>query len=171
MSRNPCEGDDVVSEPRGYIPYRVSGLPAGHFGETYAIVTGTVRENGIHTSEFFAISKRHKPELYRDVLEFSPGDVPEELLNIDEDYLFSEARQQAQNYFDDALYQFASAHGDQVFDRYRAELMELRHMPLLSLWMRGELHEEIRTIARETQSPRLRFVLSLVTQSSVIRRG
>lgn len=161
----------MVGGPRGYIAYRVSGVPAGPFGETYVITTGTPGENGTHSFEFFIVSKRHEPHLYRDVFEFTPGVVPEELLKLDEDYLLSEARQQAHNYLDDALYQLAEAHGDHVLDRYSAELIEIGHMPLLSFWMRGELHEEIHTIAKETQNPRLRFFLNLVTQSSVMRRG
>jgi hypothetical protein len=171
LSRSSA-GDIVVNdESRGYVSYRVSGLPAGPFGETYVITTWILGSNDTHWIEVFVISTRHEPHLYRDTFEFVSRDVPEELLRVDEEYLLSEARQQAQNYLDDALYQLAERHGDHVLARYRAELVEVKNMPLLSLWMRSKLHEEIRTIAKETRSPRLKLCLNLVTQGSVMRRG
>lgn len=161
----------MSNESRGYISYWVSGLPAGPFGETYVVTTGVLGANDAHWVEAFVVSRRHEPHLHQDVFEFVSRDVPEDLLKVDESYLLSEARQQAQNYLDEALYQLTEKHGDHLLTRYRAELLEVQHMPLLSLWMRGQLHEEIRTIAKETRSPRLRLCLSLVTQGSVMRRG
>lgn len=159
------------NESRSYVSYRVSGLPAGPFGETYVITTGVLGGDGAHWIEVFVVSKRHEPHLYRDAFEFISRDVPEDLLKVDEGYLLSEARQQAQNYLDEALYQLAEKHGDYVLDRYRAELVEVQNMPLLSLWMRGQLHDEIRTVAKETRCSRLRLCLRLLTQGSVMRRG
>jgi hypothetical protein len=39
------------------------------------------------------------------------------------------------------------------------------------LWFRGELHDEIRAVAKETRNPHLKRVLQLVTTSSFMRRG
>jgi len=155
----------MSSESRGYVSYRVVGLPAGPFGETYVITTGVLGADDAHWVEVFVVSKRHEPHLYRDAIEFVSRDVPEDLLKVDEDYLLAEARQQAQNYLDEELYHLAEKHRDHLLARYRAELVEIQHMPLLSLWMRGQLHEEIRTVCKETKSPRLRLCLSMVTQA------
>ena len=141
----------------GYISYRVSGLPAGPFGETYVITTAALGTNNVLTYEVFIISKRHEPRLHCEAFQFMSDDVPEELLKMDEEYLHSEARQQAQNYLNDALYQLAEQHSDQVLDCNRVELVELQHMPLLSLWMRGELHEEISEISQKTQNSRFKL--------------
>lgn len=161
----------ATNQSRGYVSYRASGLPAGPFGETYVIASAAVGTNGTHWFEFFILSKRHKPHLYRGGFEFTAGDVPEELLKIDEDYLLSEARQQAQNYLDDALFQLAEKHGDHVLARYSVELIEIKNMPLLSLWIRGELHEEIQKVAKETRNPRLKLSLNLVMQNSRMKPG
>lgn len=161
----------LIKDNRGYISYRVSGLPVGQFGETYVVTTAALGMDGIHGFEVFVISKRHEPHLYYEAFQFKPGDMPEELLQINEEYLFSEARQQAKNYLDDMLFQLAEKHGEHVLDRYGADLNEIRHMPLLSLWMRDELHREIEDISNKTQNPRLKLCLSFVMQSSVKMNG
>lgn len=158
------------NDDRGYKSYRVSGLPVGPFGETYVITTATLGDSEVHRFELFILSKRHEPHLHFEAFQFHPNDVPEELLKIDEDYLYSEARQQAQIYLDDALCRLAEEHGDQLLDRYRVELIEVRHMPLLSLWMRGELHKEIKEISEKTQNPRLRLSLRLTMQTRIMWR-
>jgi hypothetical protein len=78
-------------------------LPAGDFGETYVITTGTVGENGTHLFESFVVPRRHEPHVHYESILIKPGDVPDKLLTIDENCLHMEARQQVQLYLDDAL--------------------------------------------------------------------
>jgi|GEM_PF-3261813 len=149
----------------GYEAYRVSRVPTGYFGESYVVTTGTINENGVHSAEYFFISKRHDPSLERLKISIEPGDIPEHLLKVDKDYLLSEARQQAQLFLDEAIYKLADEHGESVLDRYQPTLIQLSHMPLLSLWIRGELKDNIRSIAQETENPALKRFLEIVTNS------
>lgn len=159
----------MSNDSRGYVSYRVCGLPTGSFGETYAIATGLVGDAGRHLAEFFVISKRYHPHLHAAAIEFVSDDIPDDVLTVDEDYLLCEARQQAQNYLDEALFEIAEKHGEHVLTRYRPEMIELRYMPLLSLWMRSELRDEIRSIAEKTKSPRLRLCLGMAMQTRMMR--
>lgn len=120
---------------QGYISYRVSGLPTGPFGETYVIASATLGSNGIHSAEYFIISKRHDPHLVCDQFNFNSRAVPNDVLNVDEEYLFSEVRQQATNYLNDVLFQLAETHGHHILVRYNAELVEIKHMPLGTVWI------------------------------------
>lgn len=151
--------------------FRASGLPAGPFGETYVIVSTADGANGSHWVEYFILSKRHEPHLHHEAFEFFPNDVPEELLVATPSFFLTESRQQAENYLWDVLYQLAEKHGDHVLDRYRVELIEQQSTPLHNLWFRGELHDEIRDVARKTRNPQLKRVLDLVIRSSFMRRS
>jgi hypothetical protein len=161
----------VASEHKGYTSFRASGLPAGPFGETYVIVSIAEGPNGSHWIEYFVVSKRHEPRLHHEAFQVFLNDVPEELLSIDPTFFLSEGRQQAENYLWDVLYQLAEKHGDHLLDHYRVELIEQKATPLHNLWFRGELHDEIRAVAKETRNPQLKRVLELVTRSSFMRRG
>ena len=155
--------DEEVTE--GYEAYRVSGVPAGYFGESYVITTWTLNKNGVHFAEYFFISKRHDPKLDHLSLTIDPGGIPDHLLKVDKDYLLSEAQQQAQLFLDEALYKLADAHGDQVLDRYQPTLVKISSMPLLRLWVRGELKDEVCAIAQETDNPSLKQLLEIVTKN------
>lgn len=122
-----------------YVSFRVSGLPAGSFGETYVITAAAMSGNNAHRGEFFIVSKRHQPHMYHNAFEFLPGDVPEELVKVDEDYVLSEARDQAQNYLDDVLYQLAEKYCNDVLARYGAMLANETTRSLCQLIPRGLL--------------------------------
>jgi hypothetical protein len=135
------------------------------------IVSTVPGGNGAHWIEYFIVSKRHEPHLHHEAFEFHANDVPEELLTIEPNFFLAQVRQQAENYLWEVLYHLAEKHGDHVLDRYRVELLEQTATPLHSLWFRGELHDEIRAVAKETRNPHLKRVLQLVTTSSFMRRG
>ena len=161
----------MASEHKGYTWFRASGLPAGPFGETYVIVSTAQGGGGSHWIEYFIVSRRHDPRLRHEAFEFLVSDVPEELLAVEPSFFLAEARQQAEDCLWDALYKLAETHGDHVLDRYRVELIEQTSTPLHGLWFRGELHDEIRAVAKGTRNPQLKRVLDLVTKSSFMSRG
>jgi len=161
----------VAGDKKGYTSFRASGLPAGPFGETYVIVSTADGTNGSRWIEYFIVSKRHEPHLHHEAFEFFPNDVPEELLAADSSFFLTEGRQHAENYLWEALYQLAEKHGDHVLDRYRVDLIELETTPLHSLWFRGELHDEVRAVAKKARNPQLKRTLDLVTKSTFMRRG
>ena len=126
-------------QSRGFASYRVSGLPAGRFGETYVVTSAVLGENDAHWMEVFVVSVRNTPSLYHDTFEFVFIDVPEDLLKVDEAYLLSEAKQQAQNYLEELLFQLSEEHGDHILDRYRPELLQ---KPILDTsWLQDCLRE------------------------------
>jgi hypothetical protein len=153
-----------------YAYFRAAGLPAGPFGETYVIATAIDGANAIRRYEFFVVSKRHEPHLIEHAVEFPPGSIPDELLAEDKDFLLNFATQEAENYLLEALYKLADQHGEHILLNYRVELVEMKSIPLLSLWMRDELHDEIRTVYEKTKCPSLKLSVGLVMGSGVLRR-
>jgi hypothetical protein len=153
-----------------YVAYRLSGLPAGAFGETYVIATAMAEAAGVYRYEYFIVTKRDEPHLYKEAFIFEPRDVPDELLKVDVDFLIGEARQQADNYLSQRLFAMAEQKGRPEILDYRLELVEMSYMPLHGCWMRGDFVEETRAIAEATSCIQLKRYLSLLVRSSFTRR-
>ncbi len=153
-----------------YVTYRLSGLPAGAFGETYVIAAAMTEGAGIYRCEYFVVTKRDEPHLFHEAFAFEPGDVLEELLKIDLEYLVGESRQQAENYLSERLFYIAEKKGRPNLLDYRHELVEMPYMPLHGCWMRGEFVEETRKIAEATRCSKLKRYLSLLVRSTFVRR-
>ena len=152
-----------------YATYRLAGLPAGVFGETYVIAAAMAEGTNVYRCEYFLLTKRDEPHFLHEAFTFE-GDVPEELLKLDLDYLVGESRQQAENYLSERLFQIAEKKGRPNLLEYRYELVEMPYMPLHGCWMRGEFMEETRKIVEATRCGQLKRYLSLLVRSSFTRR-
>jgi len=153
-----------------YSSYRVSGLPAGPFGETYLIVVVINDSNRLKRWEYFLISKRSKPNLQKSACSYETSEDLDESLEIDEEFLVEEAKQQAAFYLEDALEEIASSSSRPFSFDYKVEFLNTNTSPLHSLWFRGELHDEIRDIAQSTECKELKFYLEILVKSSFVRR-
>lgn len=154
-----------------YSAYRLSGLPAGTFGETYVIATAMTEAAGSYRYEYFVVTKRDEPHLFYDEYTFDPADVPEELLKVDIDFLVGEARQQAENYLSQRLFNMAEKKARPSLLDFRLDLVEMSYMPLHGCWMRGDFVEETRAIAKATRCDYLKRYLELIVRSQFIRRS
>lgn len=145
-------------------------MPAGAFGETYVITAAITESAKVYRCEYFIVTKRDEPHFVHEAFPFEPGDVPEELLKVDLDFLVGESRQQAENYLSQRLFDLAEKKGRPNLLDYRYELTKMSYMPLHGCWMRGDFHEETRKIADATRCPQLKRYLSLLVRSSFTRR-
>lgn len=152
-----------------YVAYRVGGLPAGAFGETYVIATAMTESPGTHRYEYFVVSQRSEPHLHKMTCSFVPGEVPEDLLKVDTNFLIGEAKQQAENHLALRLFDIAEKRDRPALLDYRIELTEMNYMPLLGCWMRSAFHDKIKTIVQVTQCPPLKSYLNAVTRISFTR--
>jgi len=155
-----------------YVVYRLGALPAGLFGETYAISAAIAELANTYRCECYVVSQRSEPHLFSESFSISPGDTPEEFLKVDIDFVLQEGKQQAEMHLADRLLDIAEKKQRPNLYGLNIELVELSYTPLLGCWMRGVFHEEIRSIAKATECNQLRFYLDAVTRSSfVIRPG
>lgn len=153
-----------------YIAYRLGGAPIRAFGETYVIAAGMVEGAGVYRCEYFVLTKRDNPHLYHETFTFEPNDIPEELLKVDVDFLIGEARQQAENYLSQRLFDIAEEKGVSNLLDYRLDLVEMPYMPLHGSYMRGDFIEETRAIAERTRCAQLKRHLNLIVRSTFTRR-
>ena len=153
-----------------YVAYRLGALPAGLFGETYVIAAGISEAAATFRCEYYVLSQRSEPHLHFESYSVSPGDVPEDLLKVDMDFLIQEGKQQAENHLAARLFDIAEKKQRPHLFELNISLVEIPSMPLLGCWMRGMFHDEIRDIAKSTQCNRLKSYLEAVTRSSFMMR-
>jgi hypothetical protein len=153
-----------------YVAYRLSGAPIRAFGETYVIAAAMVESAGVYRCEYFVVTKRDSPHLYHETFTFEPNGVPEDVLKVDVDFLIGEARQQAENYLSQRLFDIAEEKGVSNLLDYRLDLIEMSYMPLHGSYMRGQFVEETRAVAERTACAQLKRHLNLVVRSSFTRR-
>ena len=150
--------------------FRISGVPAGSFGESYLLITTKVESMQLCWWEYYIISKRMNPSLQKMSHEYeTPTDLPESL-KIDICYLLDEAKQEAQYFLEDKLVEIYEKAGKPLSPTTGIELVEISQNPLHSLWFRDQLRDEIGLISQSTKSPDLKPYLELLVKSSFLRR-
>lgn len=154
---------------RGYKSYRLRGLPPAAFGETYVITTAqTHAENG-GRCELFIVSARPAPSLTSRYIDIPPDTFPVEDQEIDTEYLHALAKQDAEIFLDDRLFEIAEEKERLQWLDCRYELELLTHMPLHQCWLRGVFCNETREIADKTTAPYLKSYLnSVIAQRPII---
>jgi len=79
-----------------YATYMLRGLPAGVFGESYAIVTGTEVAQGEYRAEHFILTQRPSDALHHGAVDISGDSFPNELGTVDTDFALAEAYRQVE---------------------------------------------------------------------------
>ena len=151
-----------------YVTYRLLGLPAGVFGEAYAITTGTEFAAGEFRAEHFIVTQRPIEQLKMGSVDISGNSFPAELGTVDTDFAIDEAYRQVQIDLLLSLEERATELGRQDLAYLPFEL-EQCPSPFVGCWMRGRFTEQQAEIAKATKCPSLVRYLSLVQQVAVIR--
>src|SRR4051812_49284358 len=79
-----------------YAIYMLRKLPAGVFGETYAVVTGTEVAEGEYQAEHFILTQRPREALHMGDIDISGSGLPAELGTVDVEFAVTEAYRQAE---------------------------------------------------------------------------
>lgn len=145
------------------------GLPAGVFGETYVIVTGTELSIGEYSAEYFILTQRPSEALHMGAFVISGNSFPTELGTVDTDFALSEAYVQAEIDMLLLLEKRATELGRPDIAYLPFELKQ-RPSPFVGCWMRGCFTNQLMAVKDATKSPSLASYLSLLKQISVTRR-
>ena len=153
-----------------YKTFQLRGLPPGLFGETYVVATGICTGGDNYKVECFVITQRPKPALHTVAFPVVAGDVPNELLSVDLDFLVDEGRQQGENRIIDRLGELADELRRPDLLSLPVRLEECPGRPFVGCWLRGAFHEQIREVARTTECASLAKYLGMVASSLHARR-
>jgi hypothetical protein len=144
-------------------------LPAGLFGETYAIVTAIDDSQGNFTTEFFIFMKRPTEALHKGEFTIAGWSFPAELAVVDTDFAIDEGYRQAEIQISLLL----EARGLELGRPDAAYLpFDLKDCasPFVSCRMRGMFTEQMKQVKDTTKCAPLARYLSLVEQVSATRR-
>lgn len=151
-----------------YTIYTLRGLPAGVFGEAYAIVTGTEVAQGEYRAEYFILTQRPSESLHMGAFDISGNSFPAELGTVDTIFVQAEAKQQIDMDILLLLEKRATELGrpDVVYLPFE---LEQRSSPFVGCWMRGCFMKQLMAVKDATKCPELARYLSLLQQISVVR--
>jgi len=142
-------------------------LPAGVFGEAYAIVTGTEVAQGEYRAEHFMLTQRPNEALQMGAVDISGKSFPVELGTVDADFAIAEAYRQAEIDLLFLLEQRATELGRPDLAYLPFEL-EQCPSPFVGCWIRGRFTKQLMAIKDATKCPSLARYLSLLQQISVV---
>ncbi len=160
----------MPSAKEKYAVYSIRGLPAGVWGESYAVVTAFESAENEFSSEFFVITKRPEESLNSSGIKIEVSPLPEELGKIDLDFALQEGLQQTDILLMEMLEARATelSRPDLAYLKY--ELIPMNSGNLLSNWMRGQFNSQLSEIKSKTNCPSLSRYLGLLSQVGIITR-
>jgi hypothetical protein len=147
-----------------YLICELRSLPAGIFGETYAVVTGIHTSGSYFKGEYFVLTQRPAAALQKGGFRFSSTDVPADLLTVDLDFMIQEARQQAEILLIDRLEERATQLQRPELLGLNIQMKECSARPFVGCWLRGQFHEQLLDIRDQTECASLASYLGLVSQ-------
>lgn len=161
----------MVTEPSKFSIYSIRGLPAGVWGESYAIVTAFESAPNELTTEFFLMTRRPKESLNCGTLRVAVSPLPPELGKIDLDFTLQEGLRQAECLLTDLLEARAAELSRPDVAYLQFELKLTNTGDLLGSWMRGQFKPQIDEIRAKTQCRPLARYLDLLSQVGTITRA
>lgn len=161
----------MPNESERYSVYSIRGLPAGVWGESYAVITAFESTANEFITEFFVLTKRPCESLNYNKLKISVSPLPPELGKIDLEFALQEGLQQT----DILLMEMLDKRADELSRPDIAFLQfELKHVNtgvLLGCWMRGQFNAQLKEIQSNTKCPSLARYLGLFSQVGIITRS
>ncbi len=161
----------MTTDSSKYSVYSIRGLPAGVWGESYAVVTAFESAPYELTTEFFIITKRPKEALNSGALKVVVSQLPPELGKIDLEFALQEGRHQAELSLMNLLETRAAELSRPDVAYLQFELKPTITGDLLSCWMRRQFSSQLKDVQSSTQCPPLARYLGLLSQVSFITRA
>lgn len=160
----------MTEETSKYTIYTVRQLPAGMFGETYVVVTGTQISPEEYFAEHFILTQRPIEALHNGTVEILGKSFPEELGRVDINFALAEAYRQAEIDLLLLVEQRATELARPDLAYLPFDLRECAS-PFVGCWMRRRFSAQLMAIKDATKCPSLVRYLSLLSQVSVISQA
>lgn len=154
-----------------YSVYSIRGLPAGVWGESYAVVAAFESAPNELTTEFFIMTKRPKEALNSGGLKITVSPLPPELGKIDIEFALKEGLHQAELSLMNLLETRAVELSRPDVAYLQFELKPTTTGDLLGCWMRGEFNSQIKAVQASTQCRPLVEYLRFLSQVGIITRA
>jgi hypothetical protein len=159
----------MSSADRDYTVCRIDGLPAGLFGEAYAICAAYALPDGDFKGEWYILTQKPREELHHGAIDVSGKGLPPELGVVDVEFAREEALTQARLDLLELLEKRAKQVDREDLVYLPFELKTIQN-PLLGCWMRCRFTSEITKIKDITSAPNLQMYLSLLQRVTYTRR-
>jgi hypothetical protein len=153
-----------------YSVYSIRGLPAGVWGESYAVVTAFESAPNELTTEFFIMTKRPTEALHAGSIKIAVSPLPPELGKIDLEFAMQEGLNQTQFLLENLLETRATELSRPDVAYLQFELKQTPTGHLLGCWMRGQFNSQIKGVQAGTQCRPLARYLGLLSQVGAITR-
>jgi hypothetical protein len=161
----------MTTQPPKYSVFSIRGLPAGVWGESYAVITAFESAPNELTAEFFIMTKRPKEALHSGSLKIAVSPLPPELGKIDIEFALQEGLRQTEISLINLLETRATELSRPDVAYLQFELKSTPSGYLLSCWMRGQFNSQLKEIQTRTQCRSLAQYLGLFSQVGIITRG
>ena len=147
---------------------QVRGLPAGVFGETYIVAVAVHTVSSHYQGEVYVISQRADETLNTVKVHCNGAGVDAELTKIDLDYVLEEGIWHAEQLLFSMLARRAVSLSAPHVEELEPEIKESPSAPIVSCWLRGKFHSQIREMADQTESETFARHLGMVMQAPII---
>jgi hypothetical protein len=151
--------------------YSIRGLPAGVWGESYAVVAAFESAPNELTTEYFLMTKRPKEALNSGAFKVAVSPLPPELGKIDLEFALQEGLFQMELSLMDLLEARAAELSRPDVAYLQFELKSTNTGNLLGCWMRGQFNSQLKEIQAKTQCRPLAQYLGLLSQVGIITRA
>lgn len=148
--------------------YSIRGLPAGVWGESYAVIAAFESAPSELTTEFFILTKRPKEALNFSRLKIAVSQLPPELGKIDLEFALQEGSRQTELSLVDLLEVRAAELSRPDVAYLQFELKPTNTGYLLGCWMRGQFNSQLKEIQGITRCRSLARYLGLFSQVGII---
>ncbi len=154
---------DAISK---YAVYMLKGLPAGVFGEAYAVVTNTVDPTGAFFIEHYILTQRPQESLKSGSFNFHASDLPSELGVIDADFAMKEGLNQAEMHIIEMLEERSVELDRPDVALLQFDLQECE-ISFVGCKMRGQFLQQFADIRKSTKCPSFSRYMTLLQQVNV----
>lgn len=151
------------------VVYQLHGLPAGIFGEAYAVVTAMEHSPGLFRTEQFILTQRPVEAMKIDVFEINGKSFPEELAEINIDFVMLEGKNRAEFLVSLLLEDRVNELGRPDLALSNVEFTE-RPSPFVGCKMRGRFVKQFTEMKEATKCSTFSYYLSLLDQVAVVVR-
>ncbi len=161
----------MASEQSKFFVYSIRRLPAGVWGESYALVTAFESATNEFTTEFFVITKRPSEALNSGNIKIIASPIPPELGKIDLEFTLQEGLQQTELLLMEMLETRAGelSRPDVAYSQFELKPIDTGY--LLGCWMRGQFNSQLTEIQAKTRCAPLARYLGLFSQVGIITRS
>jgi len=152
-----------------YKVYMLQGLPAGVFGESYLIVTGTELRSKQFAAEYFVLTQRPKEAMHMNAVLIKGASFPEDLATVNCGFAMEEAYRLAEIDLGDLL-ETRATELQRPDVAYLPVRLKDYNAQLVGCWMRGLFSTQLMDIKDITKCDSLHRYLTLLQQVSKVQR-